>query len=446
MNVWKRALLYIKREKNKTIILLVLFLVMSSLVLTGLFIRRISSAEVKRLREKIGADFKVEGSSSHSVGDDVINAVMSDEGVLDYNGMNVSYIAVENLMLEPGHFAGSGEIWEKVPQFISNSKSERNPYFYNHEFDLVAGRHINPDDKGKIIISESLATYNGFELGDTITAFVEEVLGADNPEAIGQTINLEIVGIYKIKVRQSLPDDTPESSLPENFIFADTQTGQQIYQLLSGEQINSYRNGIIFYVKDPKKLDDIIARLEGREDINFKQYKVIKNNKTYEELANPIEKLGQIIGLMVLAIIMISMLLLSLILTLWIRNRIHEIGIYLSMGIGKLVIIKQLLIECLLIAFISLTISFVLFVICSAQLENTVLEKMTEVNRNQMEQIDEEVLEDSWEVENRDSVSIGLVEWIFVTVVEMVVIIVSVSTASVFIIRLKPKDILSEMS
>lgn len=420
MSIWKRALLQIERKRGRTIILFFLFFVMSSLVLTGLAIRNSTDRELKKLREKVGATFTVGGNDSQKIDDKNIKKIMTDNGILDFNGENISYMAVQDIMLEPGHFAGSGEIWEKVPRFISDTKSELNQNFYNGEFDLIQGRHILKNDNGKILISESIASYNGLQLGDTITAYVEEILGADNQNAIGKKIELEIVGIFRIASKQNVSADAAESTLPQNFIFTDNNTGHLMYQLLSGKTENIYRNGVVFYLKDPKELENVLERLGKRGDINFEQYNVIKNNKEYLELANPLENLYRLINVLVLITVIISILFLSLILTFWIRDRIYEIGIYLSLGIGKLEIIKQFLTECLMVALISYGGSFCLSGLALQQLGNVLLNKL--------------------------SVSTGVVEWALTGIVGILIICISISIASFFVIRLKPRDILSRMS
>ncbi len=63
------------------------------------------------------------------------------------------------------------------------------------------------------------------------------------------------------------------------------------------------------------------------------------------------------IGLLIAAIL-VSVVILSLILTLWGKSRVRETGVFLSLGIKKTDIIGQYLTEVLLIAIVAFGISF----------------------------------------------------------------------------------------
>ena len=53
----------------------------------------------------------------------------------------------------------------------------------------------------------------------------------------------------------------------------------------------------------------------------------------------------------------VSIVILSLILTMWARSRIHEIGVLLSIGIRKLSILGQYIAEVLIIAMLAFSLS-----------------------------------------------------------------------------------------
>lgn len=439
MSVWRRAMLHVRREWNKSLLLFLLFFILSSLVLSGLTIRNGTFHIIKKLRENIGAEFRMEGNSANHLGDKLIEKIMSDGGMKDFNGQNTFYLATKDLMLEPGHFAGTGEVWEKVPKFISNTKSELNPYFYNKQFIMTKGRHIMPEDDGKIAISENLAGYNNLKIGDTISVTVDEEFGKDNKDAIGTNIKLEIVGIFKVAVTQDALEDTVESELPENFIFTDNKTGHQIYELLSGESTVHYRSGVTFFVREPKELNKIIKRLQARTDLNLNSYKVIKNNKKYEELEGPLKNLNKLITMMLIFILMIGVFLLSFILTMWIRERLHEVGIYLSVGSGKLVIFSQFLIEFLFITLVSFLFSYMISVMISEQLWNFILRNLSNSN---LEMIAEELWMQSKEI----NATVGIRKFLALLVIEILINILTVGISFVSVIRLSPRDILEQMN
>lgn len=82
------------------------------------------------------------------------------------------------------------------------------------------------------------------------------------------------------------------------------------------------------------------------------------DNKTYLAAAAPLEKSQTLITSFLLLIVLVSAVVLSLILTMWAKSRIHETGVLLSIGFGKASIIGQYLTEVLLIAAIAFGLSF----------------------------------------------------------------------------------------
>ena len=62
------------------------------------------------------------------------------------------------------------------------------------------------------------------------------------------------------------------------------------------------------------------------------------------------EKFQTLITTVLILIVAVSAVVLSLILTMWAKSRIHETGVLLSIGIRKTAIIGQYLAEVLLIA------------------------------------------------------------------------------------------------
>ena len=115
---------------------------------------------------------------------------------------------------------------------------------------------------------------------------------------------------------------------------------------------------VIFEVNDPAQLDDIVSQLKENDAIDWRAYKVETDNKTYLAAAAPLEKSQTLIISFLLLIVLVSAVVLSLILTMWAKSRIHETGVLLSIGFGKASIIGQYLTEVLLIAAIAFGLSF----------------------------------------------------------------------------------------
>lgn len=172
------------------------------------------------------------------------------------------------------------------------------------------------------------------------------------------------------------------------------------------------------------------------------------------------------IGLLIAAIL-VSVVILSLILTLWGKSRVRETGVFLSLGIKKTDIIGQYLTEVLLIAIVAFGISFFTSNMVSNRIADVLLQqdiqnKIEEPNDVQQDDIVIESFEstalggvDNIELsgaENTDyletdiEVSVSIENLLQLYLVGFVIIIVSVMISSIAVMRLKPREILSRMS
>ena len=66
-----------------------------------------------------------------------------------------------------------------------------------------------------------------------------------------------------------------------------------------------------------------------------------KNNGAFQEVAKSLTGIRKIMRVMTMAILGGGTIVLSLILVLWLRERIYEIGILLSIGVSKVAIVGQ---------------------------------------------------------------------------------------------------------
>ena len=75
--------------------------------------------------------------------------------------------------------------------------------------------------------------------------------------------------------------------------------------------------------------------------IDESTYFVKKDSNAFEESLESVSGIKHIIKIMTYSIMLGGMVVLSLILILWLRERIYEIGIFLSIGTSKIQIIMQ---------------------------------------------------------------------------------------------------------
>ena len=167
--------------------------------------------------------------------------------------------------------------------------------------------------------------------------------------------------------------------------------------------------------------------------IDWSQFSVSSDNHVFEETLESIDGIKHIIKIMTYSTMIGGITVLSLILILWLRERIHEIGILLSIGISKIKIVTQFILELLFISLPSLVLS--LFV------GNVILNIIV---GGFMNSDDSTIMVDSL-LKNNNLIS-NLITFMQSYGILIGIIVLSVIIASLMILIKKPKEILSKIS
>ena len=167
--------------------------------------------------------------------------------------------------------------------------------------------------------------------------------------------------------------------------------------------------------------------------IDWSQFNVSSDNHVFEETLESIDGIKHIIKIMTYSIMIGGITVLSLILILWLRERIYEIGILLSIGISKIKIVTQFILELL---FISLP-SFVFSLFIGNVILNIIVGGF-------MNSDDSTIMVDSL-LKNNNLIP-NLISFLQSYGILIGIIVLSVIIASLMILIKKPKEILSKIS
>lgn len=456
MSLFRRALLYVTRKKGRSLSLLLLIFVLTTLVLSGFSINRAVAASAQNLRERLGGNFELKAdlakaADGQRVDDALISRIMQDKRIREYNGTDVNYMLADDLKLTPGYFAVQGDEKAQMIRLLASEKSELLHYFLTNTFQLTEGRHIQTADNNAVVVSQKLASENGLNIGSTVSV---RLLPEESKQAEQRVFDLEIVGIFDEVIPQEVNTNMPESNIAANFMFIGTAQDRIMLKQKSGLDVDWYPIGVNFFVQDPQNMDAVVQDMRQLSNVDWDALKITKNDKAYQAVVQPLEKLGGWINLFIWILIIISIVLLSLVLTLWMRDRIHEIGVYLSIGIKKSKIVLQHILECVLIGLIAFCLSGVCSAVLSDSLGNYLLnqfnaqqEVQTIQQDTQLESQRDPIQVRSDQIQVSDiSITVGIFELLTVIGVLFLVIILSVVLSSIAMLRMKPKQILSAMS
>ena len=482
MGTIKRAFLYVTRKKGKSILLFFILLIMSTFVLTGLSTQKASQEAQKNLREALGGEFYVSVELSESnpyfrrvddgegaldlytelpVTRDMINAIMEIGGIEKYDASAQTLVST-NLTIFPGNVPLKGELNNKV-YARTVAGTENNSFFQSGIMELAEGKHITGNESNAAVISRDMADQNNLRIGDSISLQADE-------EA-----EVKIIGIYEIRKPDPAFTSVVTYEKLENQIFIDTSALQDLF---GDMPVGFYE--VAFSVYDPAQLDSIMSEVKGLFAIDWRAFEVAADNQTYLDAAAPLQKLQALVSSIIWVIVLVSAVILSLILTMWGRSRIHETGVFLSLGIGKMRIIGQYLAEVLLIAVIAFGCSYFTSNAVAGQLANGLLQQNIPASEEQTAGVtitkkdgfsedvvvsikddsalsdmpsgqdtapEVEVAADGAEADREQiRVTIDFYNMLQLYLIGIIVIILSVGISSLSVMRLKPREILSKMS
>ena len=462
MSTWRRAFLYVIRKKVKTVLLFCVLLAMSTFILTGLSIYKATDDSALSLRQSVGGSIRLELDKNNGanwqyqqaaggvmveyvgtpITDRDIEKIMSIDGVKAYNGIGDGSVYAKDFDFIYGFNFGAEIDDSRLP---SVTNSEYFNFFTRKAFQLVEGRHIKKDDDHVVLISSAIAEKNNLKLGDTITVQCCFDNG-DYPD-----VKLKVVGIYEYK-GDTNPYHTTSTD-KRNRLIIDHKAMQEIMQR---DEIQ-YDNGVDFYVDDPREIDRIAKEIKNL-DLDWDCFSLTVDNSAYEAVAASLTSMQRLIVWLIVGCIVVSVSILILILSMWIKQRRYETGILLSIGITKGNIVFQYIVEVLLIAVVAFGLSYFTSSLLSQGVSDLIFNQVAEsqpIPEIELPDDGSEYLDITGQYIPYDSSNMEMVESVqvnvnpnnllYVYVLGAFLIVLSVSAASITVIQMKPKKILSQM-
>ena len=387
MNVFRRAILYDTRKPSKSLTLFLLFLLITLFCTMSFAVLDAVQSAVSSLRETVGASFTLRGKpleidadgSGYSmefaeIYSQDVQQIASNPKIKAYNAQRTISATADGFIYPSGMPSGP---------VSGNTESAWNHNFTNGILTLAEGRHITQKDENVAIINRELAEENGLNLGDELS-FSEP------------SITVKIIGIYESDPSMEFDTDT---------IFADL------------EWVGGSIERVDFFVNDPAKLETVMGEIQGDN------HTLQANTAEYDAIATQLATIGRLTTVLTIAAIAVSATVLLLILAMRVRERTHEVGILIAIGINKSQILAQFIMETILLLALAMLISCPVSYVATAQFQ-VYLQEMI----------------------GATAVAIPVRNIVLQYAVEMVAIVMAILIAGYPIMRLQPKEILSKMS
>ena len=423
----KNAIAYITRKRNRTLIIFIIITIVLSCLYSCLTIMKSSNEIEKALYESSNSSISITKKDGKYFN---VNQFKDIEKIKEVEKIIIQYDGLAKLK-DAKVVSGEQRInredlsdeFKNVVSFEATNNTKRNILFSSRVFTIKEGKNIEENDKNSIIVHEEFAKQNNLKLDDEVNL---ELLDIEESGKI-KSHKFKIIGIFSGKKQETYTGLSSDFS--ENMVFVDYSTSQEI---LNKSENNKIANKILMYSGSAESTDLALNKLKELK-IDESKYFVEKDSKAFEESLESVSGIKHIIKIMTYSIMLGGMVVLSLILILWLRERIYEIGIFLSIGTSKIQIIMQFIFELLFISIPS--------IISSLLLGNVLIKVIAGglINSENSMISGENLINDSSFMLN--ITTLGQSYLILISI-----IVLSVVFASSLILIKKPKEILSKIS
>lgn len=481
MKWMKRTWLSIIRRPGKSLLLMLVVFVMGNLLAGSLAIITTSKAVKSELRKSVGPQATIAPKDEYYENYqnidilnqfiDVTQSLCEDERVLE-GEVHIEKNAYYDLKKEQGfpegtlmwiNLYGTNVIESKY--FKSGSQS----LTYINDNRLFTQEEIESDEPVAVMSYDLATEYSentmhrektGLYIGKEIPLyFAYNWWDGDGEHVFKYEFNVKIVGIFSSKSNEVY--DRNMMYIPNKALMKIAKEADEAAKKEMGENYDQ-----IYYGKLPT-IDFAtytLSDLDTLESFDIDAKKAIEalpgefgyesTARTYKRNAGPIENLDMIAEIIFITAIIATVVILGLVIIFFISDRKKEMGIYSSLGEKKKNVIAQIVCEVFLVSVIAISLSSISGIFVGNKLSNYMLEVQRYVQREQdLGYISKlpviyKPLSSPVEMKTRDDV-IDLyttkpsVEYFTVLyVVGTCTVIVSCILPMMYLVRLKPKEIM----
>ncbi|MFI3209929.1 MAG: ABC transporter permease [Peptostreptococcaceae bacterium] len=377
MNFIFRGFKSLIERKGKTFIMFLIMLTVSLVTLTSFSIQSATNLASDAARQKLGATVSLtqdieklmeEARNSSEEGirgqrieqvpvpTSYIDELISSEYVIDYSVTSNSAANLDDTLLAVGveettesttdqtggnrQQMATGDITlTGVSNMINEDKVT------SGLIELIDGRELTEDDLNSnvILMEQSFAELNSLVVGDTINlnSYIDETI----------VVTAEIVGIFADSSEVSESAFRMTSQLPYNNMYVPYTLSNELKG--TTDSVDSIK----LYLNDPLNIDTFMAEVSSNSNIDFDTFKLDANSASYDAMMGPIENVASFSKTTLIIVLVFGGLVLTLVIMLSIKDRVHEMGILMGLGEKKYKIVLQLLTETVTVLIVCLCLS-----------------------------------------------------------------------------------------
>lgn len=237
----------------------------------------------------------------------------------------------------PGGDMGGGQMGGSQDDFtIYGTNNLAANTSFSSSYKIKSGRAIKASDEGtnNVVIESTLASQNNLKVGSTFTL----------TDSNDKTYKMTVVGIYT----------TTSSSTESSIQYMNT-----MYTPLSVANAMKATTGKIstatYSMTNPANADSFVKK--ANKLINNDSFQVSKDDQAYQNVKSSLNNVASFARNIVLIVAIAGAIILALIVMLMVRERRFEIGVLMSLGESKIKIIGQFFFELFMVMIVSVGIA-----------------------------------------------------------------------------------------
>lgn len=337
MGILRRIQLFIVRNSSKNIVIFMLLLFITIFVLTLVStVEGVQNAGAS-LKKDIQASFRIQGNYIENVQDgifetfpidkSIVEMISSYEEIVAYNITQRTEYVAEDLILPSGQLQG---------ELIGNTDTGLSNDFRKNTVTLIKGRCVFENGNCEAVISKEFAEENELDIDDSLN--LKNLDGESS-------IVFKVIGIYEAGQNDEFNTDT---------IFTNNEVIWNMYYAGEFEKIHG---SVTFFVSDPGAIENIILEIKDNIPIDWNQYVINTDKGNYNKVSYQLQSIEKLSIILTVISVLIAFVILILLLIARTRERVTEIGILLSIGVNKVELIIQFLVEVNILLFFALMVS-----------------------------------------------------------------------------------------
>ena len=412
MTIIKRAWTAVARKRRRSLTIALIMTLIFTLLIGTLTVQQTMAQLKQSVERNIRAGFSVASKQpSGEVPMETARQVQRLDKVKAHNFQSETTAGLPGKQLIDT--AGSGvQLDSNVAgeaKVTGATQSDLLSEFTGRFYQLEQGKHLTEHDQNAALIHKTFAEKNNIKPGDKLDITKD-----------GRRVTVTVTGIFSGKGEKPavLQSDMAENHLITNLAAAQQLTGSQ--QLTRAT----------YFAENPHQLKSLTDRTKSLPNVDWQKFSLTDNGAAFAGVLQNIAGIQNILTIATIGAAAAGLAVLSLVLVFWVRGRLHEIGILLSIGTSKRQIIGQFLAELAIIAAVSSVFALGIGSVASSQI-STALTAQTD----QSQRIEKTVVHAAPVATYLQAFAFGYM-----------VVLLSAIAATAPIMRQSPKQILAKLS